>query len=140
MAPVDSELRRSGLLLNASLVIALIGAAGSLTLMSIAGRHQRSPVLILLFALWVLSPYAALVFVRGISMYWGVSNTGLFSLTLTLTVGSLSIYAGVAFGYIKAKAGFIFLIVPLVSWIAIAITFVAASLTSGGPSWRRKAS
>ena len=131
-----AERARESILSVASLIAAAIGAGGSLALMSIAGRHQRSPVLILLFAVWVLSPYAALVFARAISTYWGVSDTGLFSLALAITLGCLSIYASVALGYIKAKAGFIFLMVPQASWIAIAITFVAASLTSSGPARR----
>ena len=134
----SSELR-SAILVHANLIAALIGAAGSLTLMSIAGRHQRSPVLILLFAVWVLSPYVALVFARSSSMYWGVSNAGLFFLTLAITLGCLGSYTSAGFGYIRAKAGFIFLIVPLLSWIAIAITFVAASLTSSTSSRKSNA-
>ena len=78
----------------------------------------------------MLSPFVALVFARAIYMYWGVIYARLFSLTLAITLGCLSIYAGVAFGYIRARASFIFLIVPLVSWIAIGLGLTAAALLS----------
>ena len=50
---------------------------------------------------------------------------------LVLTLGSLAIYGEVAFGYATAKVGFVFLVVPLASWLLIAIVVpIAASISS----------
>ncbi|HEX7198860.1 MAG TPA: hypothetical protein VF213_05265, partial [Dongiaceae bacterium] len=50
-----------GFLRRAALIAALAGAAGSLGLMHRAGHRNPSRLLVLLFALWVLSPFTALV-------------------------------------------------------------------------------
>ena len=55
---------------------------------------------------------------------------------LVLTLGSLAIYVGVAFGHTNAKVGFVFLIVPLVSWLMIGVVVPTAALISRRLSWR----
>jgi hypothetical protein len=44
----------------------------------------------------------------------------LYSVIIIVTMSSLSIYGSVAFGYLRAKVGFIFLVIPLTSWLVIA--------------------
>ena len=43
----------------------------------------------------------------------------------------MAIYGDVAFGYTKAKVGFIFLVVPLASWLIIALAVATAALIFG---------
>ena len=61
-----------GLLRAAALIAVLAGAAGSVGLMLHAGRHNASRILLALFALWVLSPFMALLLVNVISKRWPV--------------------------------------------------------------------
>jgi hypothetical protein len=117
------ELRRT------ALVAVLAGGAGSLGLMLRAGRRQNSIILLLLFAGWVLSPFIALVWANAGSKRWSIpTRATLYILMLVLTLGSLTIYGGVAFEYITAKAGFAFLVVPLASWLLIALVVPVAAL------------
>ena len=69
------ELPESGflrVLRGASLVAVVAGAGGSLALMLRAGRHQQSRILILLFAVWVLSPFLAGVLAHIASERWSI--------------------------------------------------------------------
>jgi len=109
----------------------LAGAVGSLGLMLYAGRHQNSRILLLLFAAWVLSPFMAAVLTNLVSHRWSVLTRATLNVTmLVITLGALAIYGDVAFGHTKAKIGFVFLMVPLASWLLIAVVVPIAALVS----------
>jgi len=55
---------------GAALAVALSGAVGSLACMFRAARHQNSYVPLLLFTLWVLSPFAAMMWAYTIARRW----------------------------------------------------------------------
>ena len=85
-----------GLLRAAALIAALAGAVGSVGLMLHAGRRNDSRILLVLFALWVLSPFMALVLANVVSKHWLVlTRATLYSVMLVLTLGSLAIYGDV---------------------------------------------
>jgi len=118
-----------GLLRAAALIGLLVGAAGSLGLMLHAGRRQNSRILVLLFAIWVLSPFIALAGANVVSRRWTVPvRATLYSVMLVLALASLAIYGVVAFGYATAKVGFVFLVVPLASWLLIAFVVAGARI------------
>lgn len=115
----------------AGLVGVPAGAVGSLAFMLYAGRHQSSRILLVLFAAWVLSPFMAPVLIKVVWQRWFVLTRGTLNVTmLVITLGSLSIYGDVALGYTKAKIGFVFLIVPLISWLLIAVVVPIAALVA----------
>jgi len=120
---------------SVAVVAMLAGAAGSITLMLHAGRRQQSRVLMLLFGAWVLSPFVAALVTSSISKRRAVvTRATLYTATVVLTLCSLAIYGSVAFGYAKAKVGFVFLVVPLVSSLLVAIGVGTAALISGRQS------
>jgi hypothetical protein len=122
-----------------ALIAMIVGAAGSVTLMLYAGRRQESRILIVLFGIWVLSPFVAGVVASSVSKRWMVVARAVLDMVIiVLTLGSLAIYGDVAFGYTKAKVGFIFLVVPLASWLLIAVAVATAAVISGRQSRRRK--
>lgn len=101
-------------------------------LMLCAGQHQKSRILLLLFGIWVLSPFLVTLLARVVSSGWSVfTRATLYVVMLVLTLGSLAIYGGVARGHLKVKVGFVFLVVPLASWLLIAIVVPTAALLSG---------
>ena len=119
------------MLLRADLIVLRAGAVGSLGLMLYAGRHRNSRILLLLFAAWVLSPFMAAVLANVVSQGSPVITRATLSVTmLVITLGSLAIYGDVAFWHNKAKIGFEFLMVPLVSWLLIAVVVPIATLVS----------
>src|SRR5438093_10253544 len=82
-----------GLLRAAALVAVPTVAAASVALMLHAGRRNSSRLLMIAFALWVLSPFVSLILANIVSMRWSVhARATLYSLMLVLTLGSLVIY------------------------------------------------
>lgn len=124
--------------LRAAAVIAVLaGAAGSFVLMLLAGRHQNSLILLALFAIWVLSPFVALVIADRVSKHWSdLTRMTLDIVMLVLPLGSLAIYGKVALGPPRAQPAFFFLVVPLASWLLIAIVVPMAAVISRRQSHR----
>lgn len=131
------EGRFLGLLRGAALIATLAGAVGSFGLMLHAGRRQSSLLLIGLFTAWELSPFVALVGAHVVSKHWPVlTRATLYGLMLVLTLGSLAIYGYVALGPPRPQPAFVFLVVPLGSWLIIAIALAIAALIPGRLSRR----
>jgi hypothetical protein len=120
---------------SAALFAAPAGAIGSVGLMLHAGRRNDSRILMVLFTFWVLSPFVGLVLANLISKRWPVPvRATLDSLMLVLTLTSLVIYGYVALGPPRAKTAVVFVIVPPLSWLLIAITAPIAALISRRPN------
>jgi len=111
---------------TAALVAVLVGAAGSLALMLYAGRRNQSRILVILFALWVLAPFAALA--------WANFRGRLHALTPGVAAVSLAFYGAVASGVLRAKIGFIFLVVPAISLLVTGAISLKARLSARGTS------
>jgi hypothetical protein len=107
---------------KAALIAVLLGAAGSLGLMLHAGRRNNSRILMVLFAIWVLSPFAALILAHVASKRWSFhARASLYSLMLILTLASLVVYGYVALGPPRAKTAVVFVVLPPISWLLTAV-------------------
>jgi len=94
-----------------------------------ASHRQNSRILLLLFAIWVLFPFITAVWAYVFSNRWTVVvRVPLYVVMLVVSLASVPIYGGVAFGHVRAKVGFVFLVVPLISWLVIAIALAIAKL------------
>jgi dienelactone hydrolase len=126
------EQARSPTLLSiAALLLPVAGALGSVGLMLLAGHRNDSQILLALFAIWVLSPFVALVLANMVSKRWSVlTRTMLHGLMLVLTVGSLAIYGNMVSTPPGSRVAFPFLVVPLGSWILITTVIPIAALLS----------
>jgi hypothetical protein len=126
-----------GLLRGPALIAVLAGAEGAVAFLLRAGGRSDSRILLVLFAIWVLSPFMALALAEVISKHWSVlTRATLYIVMLVLTLGSLAIYGDGALRPPRAKAAFVFLVVPLASWLLIAIVVPIAALISGRLSRR----
>ncbi len=127
-----------GLLRAAALIAVLAGAAVSVGLMLHVGRRKHSPRLLLaLFAIWVLSPFVALVFANVASKRWSViTRATLYGGMLLLMLGSFAIYGDAALAPLSANTVPVFVIVPPASWLLIAIVVPIAALISSRLSRR----
>ena len=134
MPRADQEVSEQGvfgLLRRATLITLLAGAGASLAFMLRAGHRQSSRVLVLLFGIWVLFPFVTAVWAHVFSKRWAVVvRAPLYVVMLVVTLVSLPIYGAVAYGLLRTKVGFVFLIVPLASWLVIAIAVSTASVVS----------
>lgn len=106
-------------------LITIICLTGSLSFMLIAGSHQKSIILLSLFTVWVISPFAGLfLFPKLLKRSQVRSNVYQNWFIIILSICSLILYSGVLIPHIK-KAAFLFLAGPLISWISILIFFLS---------------
>jgi hypothetical protein len=126
-----------GRLRVAALIAVLAGAVGSFGLTLRAGQRSDERILVVLIAIWVLSPFLALGLANAVSKRWSVlTRATLYGLTLVLAPVSLAVYINDALRPPRAQAAFVFVAVPLVSWLLIAVVVPAAVLISGRRSRR----
>jgi len=121
-------LQASRSLRTAGLVAALVGAGASLILLFQAS-HSRPPLLMLLFVIWVLSPFIAVIIASGVSKRWAVlTQTTLYVAMLVIAFSSLAVYGNDVLRPRRAQAAFVYIMVPLVSWLSIAVVVPIAAL------------
>jgi|SRR5690348_4254424 hypothetical protein len=131
VSPGRTDAALLGPLRIAALIAVLIGAAGSVGFTLHAGHRNPSRFLIVLFVIWVLSPFVALVFLNFISKDWSViTRATVYSAMLVLSLGSLAIYGRVALEPPRAKTAFVFVVVPPSSWLLMALAVLVAALVS----------
>src|SRR6266478_1133574 len=82
----------------ASLIAVVVGAVGSMGLMLWAGRRNSSRLLLVLFALWVLSPFMALVWANVASRWSVLTRATLYAVMLVSAFSSFAIYGALACG------------------------------------------
>ena len=122
----DKKNSNQSFLRATALLVGLVGAVGSLYFMFSASRKQNSLILLGLFTAWVLSPFIGMFISIKFSKRWTVTTRSLlYWLIIVLTIGSLVAYSG-AFNIPQKRNAFIFLIVPLISWILLIVTVLAA--------------
>ena len=113
-----------------ALIAVLAGATGSISLWVHATRHPPV-VIVVIFVIWVLSPFVGLVLAYVVSQRWSVlTRATLYSVMLVVTLGSLAIYGYDAVRPRKAQAAFWYVLVPPVSWLLIATVAPIAALVS----------
>ena len=79
----------------------------------------------------MLFPFVTALSAYVFSKRWTVVAQGVsYIVTRVITRGSLSIYGGVAFGHLRAKVGFVFLVIPLTSFLVIATAVSIAVVIS----------
>ena len=109
----------------------VVAAIGSLIAMFIVGHRQRSIILMVVFAAWVLSPYVALALLHARSGTWlPRTRTMLQGGTLLITLGALATYAYVVVRPLKSQPASTFLIVPFVSWVVLAAGAATAAVSA----------
>ncbi len=110
-----------GLLRSIALIVMLVGAIASLSLMFYTGRHNRSIILMALFTGWVLSPFVALWAASRMTKRWSpLTHVVIYVLMLVVTFGSLITYS-ISFISPIAKPAAVYLVVPFISWLLMAI-------------------
>lgn len=125
-----------GLLHAVALTAVVAGAVGSVGLMLWVGRRNPSRVLLILFVIWDLSPFVALLLADMVSKRWSViTRATLHIVMLVLALSSLALYGDVVLRP-RPQPAFLFLVVPLGSWLLMVIVVPIAALISGRLSRR----
>lgn len=119
-----------------SLVAVVAGAVASLGLMFRAG--QRTPCfLLVLFTIWVVSPFVALLWANIVSKRWSVvTRATLYGVTLVVALGPLATYGElIVLRPPGSRSTPLFVLVPPVSCVLMAIVIpTAAAISARGSS------
>lgn len=103
--------------------VLVAGAGGCLYLTMRAGEKNKSLLLVFLFIVWVLSPFAALIRINILSKSWPYTpRINLYIFMLMVTGGSLILYSGI-YRILGVKNAFLFLVTPLMTWFIIVLGY-----------------
>ena len=127
-----------GRLRVAALIVMAVSVPVSIGLFLRAG--QRTPRLLLLgMAFWVLSPFAILVWANVVSKHWSIlTRATVYCVTMLIAIATLAVYGDDALGHRRAQAAFVYVMVPPVSWLFMAVTIPVAAFVSRRRSRRGK--
>ena len=115
---------------TAALVAVPIGALGSLGFTLFVGHRNASRILVAMFILWVLSPFVGLAVAHLLSKRWSnYARSAVCLAALVVALGSLVIYGDVALGAPREKPAFMFLAVPMASWLIVGSAFVVGAMS-----------
>ncbi len=121
-----------GFLRGVALTALVIGAIGSLAFMFRAGQ-QTPRLLLILFTIWVLSPFAALLLAHRLSKSWSaLTRATLRVVMIIIALSSLAIYGEwINLRPAESANAFLFVAVPPASLLFIAIVVSIAAFVSG---------
>jgi hypothetical protein len=108
----------------------LVGAGGAAGFLLRAGRHTPR-LLLAIMAAWVLAPFGALICAGSVAKRWPawIQET-LIGVMLAVSLGSLAMYTFDASRPRTGPAGFVFVMVPLASWLFLAVVLSIAALVA----------
>jgi len=108
-----------------------IGAALALALMLYVGKGNDSRLLLALFSLWILVPFAMLLSAWTRSRAWPTAvRTALHLVMVGIPVITVGVYASVAFGPGAARHAAMFVLVPPLTSLLIVASLSIALLIS----------
>ena len=116
---------------RAALIAIPVGAAGSVALFFRAADHPP-PLLVMLFILWLISPFALLGGLRALSSRWtSTTRMTLDVVTMGVALASVAIYSGaIRMTPAMAPNAARFVITAPMSWLIIAIAVSLAAIIS----------
>ena len=114
---------------TASLVAIAVGAAGAVVFFVRAADHPP-PILIVLFIVWLISPFVLLGWMHVASTRWSASTqTALHGVTIVIALASLAIYGNlIAVTPAGSPKAAPFVVVAPASWLVIATVVGAAAV------------
>jgi len=122
---------------TAASIAVLAGAVGSVGLLLRATDRNPSELLVVLLAIWVVSPFVALFWASIVSKRWSVqTRVTLYGVMLVVPLSCLAIYVADAIWPRTSPGPFVFIPVPPASWLFSALVVLAAALISGRRSRR----
>ena len=122
---------------TAALIAVLAGAVCSVGLLLRATNRNPSQLLVVLLAIWVVSPFVALLWASIVLKGWSVlTRVTLYAVMLVVPLSSVAFYVADAIWPRTSPGPFVFIPVPPASWLFSAFVVLAAALISGTRSCR----
>lgn len=107
----------------------IIGGPLALALMLFVGKHNPSALLLSLFSVWVLLPFAMLLGAHTRAKAWPASTrTTLHLLMVSIPIVTVSVYANVALGPASTRHARMFVLVPPIASLLVVTSLSIARL------------
>ena len=117
---------------TAASIAVLAGAVGSVGFLLRATSRNPSQLLVVLMAIWVVSPFVALLWASFASKPWSApARMSLYGVMLLVSLSTLAIYVADALWPRSSQAAFVFIAVPPASWLLSAVAVFLAAFISG---------
>jgi hypothetical protein len=114
----------------AALMATVFGAVGAVGLLRRAQEHPP-PLLVVLFVIWVMAPFAALTVANIVSTQWPRPvRLTLHVATIVVAFASIAVYLDDNISHRTAKKAFVYVAVPPVSVIACAVAVAAVAVAA----------
>jgi len=128
----QNKVERSFLAILRTLTIIAVATGGVCSfVLTLRAGHSSPRLLLVVFLIWVLSPFVALAWANMISTRWSrLTRTTLVGTSLFITLISLAFYSKIISPPAGSANAFIFIVVPLASWFLAAILVTATILLS----------
>jgi hypothetical protein len=121
---------------TAALIAVVAGSVGSIAFLFRARQHPPR-FLMVLFVIWVLAPFSALLVANALSDRWSVrTRTTLYWVMLVVPLGSLAVYGADALMPRTAQPAFVYVLVPPASALLCAMVVATAAVMSSRRSRR----
>jgi hypothetical protein len=112
---------------RATRILVLLSALGSLACTLYAGHHNRSFLLVGMFAAWVGAPFVGMLAVlRGAEGTSAQAATLVRTLAIVVSLVSLALYFVFMLRPLGHSAAAPFLVIPVFSWVAVAAMMLVA--------------
>jgi hypothetical protein len=115
----ENNTSNQNILRATALTTLFVGTIGSLYFMLKVGSNQKSIILVVLFTVWVMSPFVGLFVATLLNkLQSGIINSRYYLTMIVLSIVSLIAYSGILTPT-QTKPAFTFLVVPFLSWLII---------------------
>ena len=122
------EDQKFGLLRVMAIIILFAGGVVSAWFTYDAGKDNHSLLLKILFLIWILSPFVALIRIYSISGQWSAIRRGIvYNLMLFVAFVSMVAYSG-EWNLPGMKPAFLFLLVPLFCWALMIVAYFIVNI------------
>jgi len=113
----------------AALVANVVASVASVAFLLYEGRRNESVLLAIGFSIWVVSPYILTLAGHILSRHWSrAPHTLISTAMLIVALASLAVYVADFFGLPKRRGAFVFVLVPPVCWLVIAVVGVLVAM------------
>lgn len=115
----------------ANAIGAIVSVAALIYVGTRSGSNAAQPVVMVLIAIWVISPFVILFALHKVSASWSsATRSALYVMMLIISVLSLVVYLAAAAGPARPKPAAPFVALPPVAWVIIAIALLVAAFVS----------
>jgi hypothetical protein len=113
---------------RSTVIVTAVGAVLSLAMLLNAGRHGTPLLVLILMAVWVLSPFLFLFVATAMSAQWPAQAARVLRrVTVVVSLGSVALYAADTLNHLAGRPAAVYVMVPPIMWL-VGVIIVGVAL------------